>query len=257
MQPELFGFVKTFGLMLALSFVIGIWLSLRRGRAAGFDPQVILDLCFVIMVSSLVGVRTFFVLTHRELYREWYRFFFIWDGGLTLFGGLLLAMVAVAWYVRRNRLRFLEIADVLAPAVMLGIGITRLGCFLSGCCFGKPTDLPWGVHFPATCLASTTFGGLALHPSQLYASLIAFAAFAFLLLAERRPVPPGTTFGRFLVIYGVARFLLEFTRFIEPSQQIALGLSNNQFLSLGLTLAGAVVLITRRPPTEDVDGDDV
>ena len=104
MQPELFGFVKTFGLMLALSFVIGIWLSLRRGRAAGFDPQVILDLCFVIMVSSLVGVRTFFVLTHRELYREWYRVFLIWDGGLPLFGGLLLAMVAVAWSVRRTRL---------------------------------------------------------------------------------------------------------------------------------------------------------
>ncbi len=243
MQPRVFGFVKSWGLLLALSFVVGIWLSIRRGRRRGIEPDTVLDICFAVMVSSLIGVRLAYVLTHLSQYDPWYRIFFIWDGGLTLYGGVILAIAAVWWAARRRGIPFLRIADVLAPGVMLGIGITRIGCFLAGCCFGKPTDLPWGVHFPPTCRAGTEFGAQALHPAQLYSSAVAFGVFGLLIWLEKKPARPGTTFGRFLLFYGLTRFLLEFTRYIEPTQVIALGLSNNQWISLALVAAGFVVMI--------------
>ncbi len=253
MHPKIFGLVKSWGLTLALSFALGILVSVRRGKKHGIQPDTILDICFAVMVSSLVGVRLFYVVTHLHRFGKWYEVFFIWDGGLTLYGGILLAIAAVWWSARRRGIPFLQIADILAPAVSLGIGITRIGCFLAGCCYGKPTDLPWGVHFPATCRASAEFAGEAIHPSQLYSSAAGFLVFGLLLWAEKHSAPTGATFGRFLLLYGIARFLLEFTRFIEPQQLLALGLSNNQILSLGLAVVGAAILVVihRRKGTAD------
>jgi len=244
MYPKLFGFIKSFGLALAMSFIVGIYLSIRRGRKRGIEADAILDICFAVMVSSLVGVRLFYVLTHWDQYDPWYRIFFIWDGGLTLYGGILLAIVAVWWTAHRRGIPFLFMADILAPAVSLGIGITRIGCFLAGCCFGRPTDLPWGVIFPTTCRAGTEFGTHAIHPSQLYSSAAGFLVFGLLLWFEKLSAPMGATFGRFLLFSGIVRFLLEFTRYIEPDQMVAFGLSNNQWFSLGLIVVGTVLLVT-------------
>jgi phosphatidylglycerol:prolipoprotein diacylglycerol transferase len=243
MYPRLFGFVKSWGLLLAVSFVLGILLSVRRGRQRGIEPDTVMDISFAVMVSSLIGVRLAYVLTHLGQFDPWYRIFFIWDGGLTLYGGVLLAIAAVWWSARRRGIPFLRIADVLAPGVILGIGITRIGCFLAGCCFGKPTELPWGVHFPATCRAGTEFGDHAIHPAQLYSSAAGFAIFGLLLWLEKPSAPAGLTFGRFLLFYGIARFWLEFTRFVEPDQYLALGLSNNQWISLAMVIVGLFVVL--------------
>jgi len=242
MYPRLFGFVKSWGLLLALSFVLGIMLSVRRGRQRGIEPDAVMDISFAVMVSSLIGVRLAYVLTHLGQFDPWYRIFFIWDGGLTLYGGVALAIAAVWWTARRRGIAFLRIADVLAPGVILGIGVTRIGCFLAGCCYGKPTDLPWGVHFPSTCRAGIEFGEQAIHPAQLYSSAAGFLVFGLLLWLEKPAAPAGLTFGRFLLFYGAARFLLEFTRFIEADQLMALGLSNNQWISLALVITGIAVL---------------
>ncbi len=91
MHPELFGFVKSFGLLLALSFALGMVLSVRRARPYGIPAETVLDLIFGVLVSSLIGVRLFYVLTHLGSFDPWYRAFFIWDGGLTLYGGIVLA----------------------------------------------------------------------------------------------------------------------------------------------------------------------
>jgi phosphatidylglycerol:prolipoprotein diacylglycerol transferase len=242
MYPELFGFIKSYGLMLSLSFVLGIWLSLRRGKARGIPPNTVMDICFGVMVSSLIGVRLFFVLTHWELYDDWYRVFFIWDGGLTLHGGIILATLTVWWLARRRGIPFLQIADVLSPSVVLGVGLTRIGCFLAGCCFGTPTDFSLAVHFPPTCRAGSLFPGEEVHPAQLYSSAAGFVLFGLLLWLERRSDPTGATFARFLLLYGVVRFVLEFTRYVEPSQVWALSLSNTQWISLVAAVSGAVLL---------------
>lgn len=241
MHPELFGFVKSFGLALALSFALGMLLSVRRGRVRGVTPETVLDLIFAVLISSVIGVRALYVATHAAEFRPWYHALFIWDGGLTLYGGILASTATVWWLCRRRGVPFLTIADVFSPGVLLGIGITRIGCFLAGCCFGKPTTCPLGVHFPPGSPASAMFAGLAVHPTQLYASAAGFLACGLLLLAERRPSGRGATFGRFLGLYGLARFGEDLLRYYEPEQMV-LGLSNNQWVSLGLVAGGVVVL---------------
>lgn len=246
MHPQLFGVVKSYGLLLAISFVLGIWLSVRRGRARGFNPDAIMDVCFAVLVSSLIGVRLFFVLTHLDEFHPWYLALEIWKGGLTLYGGIILATATVLWYGRRRGMAFLPLADVLAPQVALGIGITRIGCFLNGCCFGRPTDSWLGVVFPLTCEAGRETGGAALYPTQLFASLGGFLIWGLLLLWERRRTPKGATFGRFLILYGISRSVVDLFRDYEPGAIGPLGVTVSQWISIALIVGGIVLLATRR-----------
>lgn len=244
MHPVLLGPIKSFGFMLAISFVVGIWLAARRGSARGLARETVYDLSFIILVSSIIGVRLFYVVTHLEEFSgRWLRIFAFPDGGLTLYGGLLAAVLASLVFCRRRRLSFVTVADVMLPSVALGIGITRIGCFLAGCCFGLPCSLPWAVRFPELAPATRLFGAVAVHPSQLYDSLLGFGIAALLLAWERRSARRGETFGRFLLLYGVARFGLDFTRYYEPAQRWLFGWTNNQWISLALVAAGAVMLV--------------
>jgi len=245
MHPELFGVVKSYGLMLALSFAAGMWLSVRRARPRGIAPETVMDLVFGVLVSSIIGVRALYVATHASQFDPWYEVLFIWDGGLTLYGGILAATATVWWMCRRRGIAFLDMADIFAPGVVLGIGLTRIGCFLAGCCFGKPTTCAVAVHFPAEAPASLTFGGRAVHPTQLYASAAGFAVFGLLLLAERRPSGRGATFGRFLFLYGVARLVEDAFRYHEPGQMM-MGLGANQWVSGALVVVGAAVVAAAR-----------
>ncbi len=255
MHPEILGPLKSYGLLLSVSFLLGILLCLRRGKARGLDADTVMDLSFAVMISSLIGVRLLYVLTHPGEFHPWWRAFFIWEGGLTLYGGIILATATVWWLCRRRGVPFLRMADVMAPAVVMGIGITRLGCFLNGCCFGTPTRLPWGVVFPAGSEPSRVFGAVALHPSQLYGSLGGFAVLAALLLLERRPGATGGTFARFLFLYGVVRFVEDFARYYEPGARLAAGLSVNQIVSLALILTGLALLVWLRGRAGAVRGD--
>lgn len=253
MYPEIFGVIKSYGLMLALSFALGMWLSIKRGRPYGLSPEVILDLVFGVLVSSILGVRLMFVLTHLGEFHPWYRIFFIWDGGLTLYGGILLATATVWWMTRRRQIPFLVIADIFAPGVILGIGLTRIGCFLAGCCFGNPTDCACGVEFPVDAPAWKQFGPVPVLPSQLFGSAAGFLVFASLLLLERVKNYRGATFGRFLLLYGVSRFVIDFTRYYQSEQVSLFGWTNNQWISIGMMAAGLafMVICARRAPAEE------
>jgi phosphatidylglycerol:prolipoprotein diacylglycerol transferase len=246
MHPHVFGIVKSFGLLLALSFVLGFWLSVRRGRRRGFAPDLVMDFCLTVMISSLVGVRLFYVATHAGDFDPWYEALVIWRGGLTLYGGIILATLAVWYFCRRRRVAFLPLADVLAPQVSLGIGITRIGCFLNGCCYGRPTDGPLGVVFPESCAAGWETGCAALHPTQLYSSAGGFAVFALLLLWERHHSFPGATFARFLLLSGLTRFLVDLLRHYQPGDVGPLGLPISQWISLGFVAAGGLLLVRLR-----------
>jgi phosphatidylglycerol:prolipoprotein diacylglycerol transferase len=243
MYPEIFGLVKSYGLMMAISFVLGYWLSVVRGRKYNLSSEVILDLIFGVFVSSLIGVRLMFVLTHLGSFHPWYRAFFLWDGGLTLYGGIGLATLTVYIMTRRRNIPFLVIADIFSPGVILGIGITRIGCFLAGCCFGSPTDCSCGITFPVDAPASLQYGHVAVLPSQLFASAGAFAVFGLLLLLERVSNYRGATFGRFLLLYGISRFVVDFSRYYEPEQIMMLGWNNNQWISVGMMLGGLAIMV--------------
>ncbi len=246
MFPVLFGFIKSYGLMLAISFMVGMWVATRRGRKYNLPTDTIVDVIFGILVSSLVGVRLFYVFTHLEEFHPWYKAFYIWVGGLTLYGGIATAIVAVWWMGRRKGIPFLVLADIIAPTVMLGLGFTRIGCFLAGCCHGKPTDCSCGVVFPPGSPADKLYGAIPVHPSQLYASAGGFLILGLLLLMEKWSDFRGASFGRFLMFYGLLRFVLDFSRYYQPEQVMMFGWSNNQWISIALMVAGTIVLVLGR-----------
>jgi phosphatidylglycerol:prolipoprotein diacylglycerol transferase len=154
-----------------------------------------------------------------------------WQGGLAFYGGLLLAAPAGLYYARRKRLGILRIADLVSPGIAYGLVFGRLGCFLNGCCYGKPTDLPWGVDFP------TLAGHAHVHPTQLYESLGCLGIFALLYWVVR-PMKRrhGDVFAALLVLYGSLRFLLEFLR--DDERGAILGISTSQWIGIPLVLWG-------------------
>ncbi len=247
--------IRSYGFMLAVSFLVGIWLAGRRARREGVDPQVVLDLSVYIILAAILGARLLYVAFHLEDFRNPFDVFALWQGGATFYGGMLAAM-AVSWiYVSRQGLPFLQVADIVAPSIALGLAFTRVGCFLSGCCFGKPTTLPWGVTFPADCPAGAVSSleaaargvdHLALHPTQLYASAYGLVIFVLVLAVERHLHRRGATFGALLVLYGIARFTVDFFRYYEANARVLAGLTFNQVISAGLFSIGLLLLFRPR-----------
>ena len=147
------GFIqlRSYGLALAFAFLMGILLASYRGKKVGLNPDLILDLSVYIIISSIIGARTYFVVTHWHLYSgDLLNVFKVWEGGLSVQGGVILSVIVSYFYVKRVQIDFFQLADVMIPCVALGQMIGRIGCFLNGCCYGKPCDLPWGVSFPET-----------------------------------------------------------------------------------------------------------
>lgn len=244
--------IHGYGLMLAVSFLVGIYLAARRAKKAGIDPEQIMNLSLYIIVSSVVGARLFYVIFHWEEYAGnlWALVSPIQEGrvvgifGLVLYGGVILATLVGMAYILRRRLPLWRVADVVAPSIALGVFFTRLGCFLNGCCFGVPSDSPWAVVFPLASPAGSTFPGLPLHPTQLYSSLYGLAIFGMLLGLERFKRFDGFTFWLFIMLYALARFLVDFVRYYEPSMTVLGGLSVNQAISIVLFAMGGAVLVT-------------
>jgi phosphatidylglycerol---prolipoprotein diacylglyceryl transferase len=248
--------IRSYGFMLAVSFLLGIWFAGRRAKRYGIDPQKILDLSVIIIMAAVVGSRLLYVLFHLDQYRNPFDMFALWQGGATFYGGFLLAMAASYWWVQRNGYSFLTVADVLAPSIALGLVFTRVGCLLSGCCYGKPTESAVGLVFPPDSPAGSAAMALAaelgrdqiaLHPTQIYSSLKGLAIFAALMLLQPKLTKRGSTFGLLLVLYGIGRFVIDFFRFYEDNAHIVAGLTFNQVISVVLIVIGLVLLLRREP----------
>lgn len=239
--------IYSYGFMLALSFWVGIMLAARRARARGVPPDRIYDLSIILILAAVVGSRVLYILTHRDEYRSLLDVVALWQGGATFYGGFALALALAALYLRRAKLPFLLVADIAAPSIALGDFFTRIGCFLSGCCFGAPTGSPFGVVFPPDCPAGLHAPETALHPTQLYSSVFGLALVAALLALERgRRRSAGYTFALLCVFYGAGRFTIDLFRHYEPSSRIAGGLAVSQAASLLLAASGVLILLVVR-----------
>ncbi|MFH1715946.1 MAG: prolipoprotein diacylglyceryl transferase [Planctomycetota bacterium] len=155
MYPELFEIplihltVKSYGLMLVIGFLGAVSLIRYLSRDITRDPQLITNAALYLLVAGVVGARLFYVLHHLANFRyDPVAVFKIWQGGLELLGGVILAVLVVFFYLVYHKLPIRRYLDVLAMGLMLALVFGRLGCFLNGCCYGKPTELPWGVRFP-------------------------------------------------------------------------------------------------------------
>ena len=214
--------IYSYGVMLFISFVCGIAIVEHRAKKFGVDPKKITDLALWVLLAVVLGSRLFYVAFHWGEFKD--------D---------LVGIIAGIVFVVRNRLPVRRLIDAVAPAIMLGEGFTRIGCFLNGCCFGRPTSCPTGMHFPASSPAGATFPGLTIHPTQLYSSAAGFILFGVALLLERRQLRPGVLSGILLILYSLFRFSIDFVRYYENASNFW----GNQVVSLGLIALGIVMVI--------------
>jgi phosphatidylglycerol:prolipoprotein diacylglycerol transferase len=235
--------LHSYGLMLAVSFFLGILLASRRAPSRGLHPDLLFDASLVIVFASILGARLMYVLFHRQEMHSLLDVVALWSGGLTMYGGVLAAMGAVWVFVRRRHVPFLSMADVVAPSLALGLGLTRIGCFLNGCCYGRPTQGPFGVVFPPESFVGRVFENTPLHPTQLYSAVTGLSIVVVLLLFDRRPRRAGQVFGLWLMLDATGRFGLDFLRYYEANAYVLGGLTVNQVICAGLFGLGVLVLV--------------
>jgi len=206
---ELGGFsIKTYGFLIAVGFAIGLFLALREARRVGLNVDAIGDLAFYILLGAIVGSRLYYILTNFEYFTQHpLDMIKIWEGGLTFFGGFILAVILCVWMIRKHRLPVWKTLDVFAPSLAVGVFFGRLGCFSAGCCYGKQCDLPWAVTFthPQT-LARI---GVPLHPTQLYSALGAAVTFVLLYSLRTRKTFDGQLTLLWILCYGTVRLINE------------------------------------------------
>jgi len=203
--------IFTYGFFVALGLLVGLSLAVREAKREGFDPQTILDLVFYMVLAGIIGARIFYVAQNFSFYQEnLLGIVKIWEGGLVFQGGLIFA-VPLAWVlIKRKKLSFWQIFDVLAPYMALGQAFGRIGCFSAGCCYGKPTNLPWAVTF--TDPKTLALPGIPLHPTQLYSAAGLFFIFLILLFLRKQTKFSGQLSCLYLIIDASFRFCVEFFR---------------------------------------------
>lgn len=235
--------IRWYGLMYLVAFVCVLVLGRLRIRQglADLSARDLDDLLFFGMLGTILGGRLGYVFFYQfdHYLHAPLEALKIWQGGMSFHGGLVGVILAMAYFARSRRFTFFQVADFVAPLVPPGIAAVRLGNFINGELWGRPTDVPWGMIFPQSDSL------VARHPSELYEmGLEGFVLFALLWWFSSKRRPSGAVSGLFLIGYGVARFLVEFTR--EPDSflgLLALGLSMGQWLSLPMVLVGAYMMV--------------
>ena len=240
-----FGFFKifTYGLLVATGFLVAILLASSRAEKEGLDSQKVLDLCFYVMVSALLGARLLYVIVeYRYFLDSPLEIFKFWKGGLVFYGGLILGVLISLWYLKRNQMPMWKTADLLAPSIALGQSIGRWGCFFAGCCYGKKTDIAWGITF--TDPRSLAPFGISLHPTQVYLSLNAVFIFMFLMWLSKRKVFDGQILWSYGILYSIGRFLIEYFRGDDRGFPVEQVLSTSQFVGVFVFSFSAFMLLT-------------
>lgn len=232
--------IPSYGLMLAVSFLAALWYVKRKAPRFDISPLVVETLAFYVMVGVVIGGRLLYVAFHWAQYQnDLLGIIRIWEGGMMFFGGFLGGFLLGALYLRKQKISIPKISDLVAPSLGLGLFFTRIGCFLNGCCFGEPSQLPWAVRFPPDCVAGTSpVGTQALHPAQLYESIFGLALFFFLNNRLGKSLRNGVVFAQFLIFYGMFRFGIDLIRYYENSANYWI----NQVIALGLIIAGIMMV---------------
>ncbi len=248
MYPILFeirGFpVYSYGVLLAAAYLIGLQFALVRARARGLKPDQVMDLGIWIIISALAGAKLMLLVTDFDSFSSPADWMKLMRSAGVFYGGLIAAVVVALWYLWRHRMPVWTVTDVFAPGIALGHVIGRVGCLLAGCCFGRPTDVPWAITFQSE-YARLNVGtpiNVPLHPTQLYEAAAELLILGFLLVTERRGRQfAGRTFWGYLLLYGVSRFIIEIYR---GDSRGTIGMfSTSQFVSLILVPLAILMLV--------------
>jgi phosphatidylglycerol:prolipoprotein diacylglycerol transferase len=249
MYPRLFEAgpitVYTYGVLLAAAYLLGLQLARVRARARGLDANRVLDLGIYIIIAALIGAKLLLLITDFRTFSSNPReLLTLARSGGVFYGGLILAVVVALVYIRKIGLPLWTTCDVFAPGIAVGHVVGRFGCLFAGCCYGKPTTLPWGITFTDPFAAANvgTPLGVPLHPTQIYEAGAEAIILGILLATERKGRPyPGRTFWLYMLLYAISRFIIEFFRGDERG---AVGMfSTSQFISILLAPLAVVMLV--------------
>lgn len=256
--------IHTYGLMIAIGFLLGMQLGLREARRIDVSDkrnydQFIMDLTFWILIVAMIGSRLLFIIVEWEgdYSRDPLKIFRIWEGGLVFYGGFIASVLFSIYFSRRNKRDFFVVADTLIPSVALGHFFGRLGCFAAGCCWGAQVDpsYPLGVRFPPGSLAYNTLqkSGLIaydapftfhVHPVQLYESFGELGIFFLLLFMRTKKRFHGQVLLTYLFVYPILRTTNELMRGdTARGTNIIFGLSTSQIISILLATTALCTLI--------------
>ena len=236
--------VYTYGLLLATAYLLGLQLAMRRAKARGLDQARVLDLGIYIIISALVGAKLLLLITDfRSFASNPHALLDLARSAGVFSGGLILAVVVAVWYIRRVGLPLWTTCDVFAPGIALGHIVGRMGCFFAGCCFGKPTTVPWAITFtdPYAALNVGTPLNIPLHPTQLYEAGAEALILVLLLTTESKGRRfPGRTFWLYMLLYAISRYIIEIFR--GDPRGTVLMFSTSQFISIILAPLALVML---------------
>jgi phosphatidylglycerol:prolipoprotein diacylglycerol transferase len=200
--------------MIAIAFIVGIYVVRKEARRKGIGEESIVNFCLYALIAGIVGARlyyiTFYDLSNYLAHPA--QIFAVWKGGLAIHGGIIGGLLVAIWFAKRQRISFWKLSDTLAPSLILGQAIGRIGCFLIGGGYGTPTRLPWGIVFPKGTPASFAYGSQPLHPVQVYEMLIDFSIFLFLWKWRKKGKYDGNIFLLYLILYSVGRSFAEIFR---------------------------------------------
>jgi phosphatidylglycerol:prolipoprotein diacylglycerol transferase len=251
--------IHSYGVMLAISFLLGIYWAMRRAKKRGIDNNVVMDVSLIIVFCALIGSRAMYVITHLVEFRgHWFDTINpfpstggVGISGLTMLGGVVLSMIAIILFCWIKKISILKLCDIMAPSFALGIFITRIGCFLNGCCYGKPCRLPWGVVFPMNSPAGSMHQGIHIHPTQLYSSFYGLIILIILVLLDKKSRFDGFLLAVFFMLYGMFRFTIDYVRYYELTVQFSFmgaSFTFNQAISLSMFVFGfcLVIFLSRR-----------
>lgn len=249
MHPILFQLgpltIYTYGALVAIAVLMGLWYARRQARRAGLDPTHVWNLGIYVVLASLAASKTWLILSGWDYYRANPSQIFsieTFQSGGTFYGGVVGALLTVGLYTYFQKMPLLPVLDTFTAALPLGHAIGRVGCFAAGCCYGKPTLLPWGVTFtsPVAQRIAGTPLGVPLHPTQLYEAAVETMNFLVLIWLGSRQKFTGQILGAYMMLYGVERGTIEFFRG-DPGRTMLFhdSVSLMQFMSIGMILTGA------------------
>jgi phosphatidylglycerol---prolipoprotein diacylglyceryl transferase len=249
MRPILFQLgglpIYTYGVLVATGVLIGVYFARSQASRAGLDPEKIWNLGIYTILVSLLLAKIWLVFSEWDYYSTHTREIFsmqTFQSGGTFYGGIVGAILTIVLYTYVQKMPLLSVMDIGVTGLALGHSIGRLGCFAAGCCYGKPTSLPWAIKFtnPIAAQIAGTPLGVHLHPTQLYEAFAEFLNFLILIWLGRRQSFRGQMIGTYFLLYGFERGTIEFFRG-DPGRSMMFhdSVSLMQIVSVGLILAGA------------------
>lgn len=204
--------LRTYGIIVAVSFLLGLWLSAKEARRKGLDPALVQDFAFYALLGGIIGARLYYVVFSNPAYflqKPW-EIVAIWHGGIGIIGAVLGGLLTALWYCRKKKLAFWRFADTLAPGVILGQAVGIFACLLNGDSYGKPTDSAWAITYTDPRAMAPL--NVPLHPVEIYEMAIYFLVFLLVWRTRKNYRTDGFVFLTYLAGYGAARLSVEFFR---------------------------------------------